>query len=104
MLKMRRIILIIGSLMNIYLFSSCSSTSEARRYTEQELTAYIDSFKISTLEQLSSGYESDLEIRRTIELRKLIDSLNGDLDTFEVVPPEAKEEIIQPSILFDSIP
>lgn len=97
------ILFLLGFFISIVLIS-CSSSPELQRYEEEEFQKYMDSFKIATFEKLSLSYEEDFEIRKTVELKKIIDSITGSIDTFEVHAPSIEEEVINPSILFDSIP
>lgn len=104
MIEMRFTKLNIILLILLTFSASCKKSEKAVRYSKEEFNHKVDSMSAEIFLNLEKVSEKNLEIRRRIELRYLMDSLDGRIDSLSFLPPlipEENEEI--PLILLDTL-
>jgi|SRR5690554_433508 len=104
MIEMRFTKLNIIPLILLIFSASCNKSEKAVRYSEEEFNHKVDSMSAEIFLNLEKASEKNLEIRRRIELRYLIDSLGGKIDSMSFLPPLIPEEDVDiPLILHDTL-
>lgn len=89
--------------LNVLVIFSCTKSPESVYYTKEEFERIIEEETEVMLQEIEKEMEKNLEIRRAIELRSILDSMNNQEKETKFSPVFRENEIENPFNLIDTL-
>jgi|SRR5690554_4639865 len=89
--------------LNVLVIFSCTKSPESVYYTKEEFERIIEEETEVMLQEIEKEMEINLEIRRAIELRSILDSMNNQEKETKFSPVFRENEIENPFNLIDTL-
>jgi len=89
--------------LNVLVIFSCTKSPESVYYTKEEFERIIEEETEVMLQEIEKEMEKNLEIRRAIELRSILDSMNNQEQETKFSPVFRENEIENPFNLIDTL-